>query len=561
MQVVTLASSSISYIMKSVSASLLTVIASIMLQCEIYSQDIALTRSLYSRAERTLYTETSRDSDVVNFCSAIGKLSPLAHVESFGKTALGNDLMMVVLSDPAVSTPEEAIASGKTVIYIEANIHAGEVEGKEASMQLMREICFGTKRGLLDHQILIFCPNYNPDGNDKLSATSRYSQDGSPELTGMRASGEGLDLNREGIKAEALESKSLLKNILLKWDPVLFIDLHTDNGSWHGYALNYAPAFLSAGMPATTSYISDSLLPAVAHTVLDRSGIPIFFHGYMNTKPGEQTTYSTYSHLPRYLVNYEGLRNRMAILSETFSHDSFEKRVLTNYLFLVSVLEYTSAHAQEMRNIVSQADLETVRTVKEHGGVLKKGVVYSIAAAEKPIGLLTRETEDYKDASGRTRKRATGRLFWITNVRHFNHFEPDIRSTVPFGYVFPGELKGVADKLSQHGIKVVTLSKKVRSGCEQFTITKYSREQRPSYGNHNLVKVEGGFSQKSMTIPAGSFYVDMRQPLAWLIFYMLEPQSDDGLLLWNYFDDYLLPRGVEKGNVAYPVLKLMKPLK
>ncbi|HVN59437.1 MAG TPA: M14 family metallopeptidase [Bacteroidales bacterium] len=504
--------------------------------------------------------ETSHDSDVVSFCKTIGLLGPYAHVGTFGKTAGGNDLMMVILSDPAISTPEEASKSGKPVIYIEANIHAGEVEGKEASMQLIREICFGQKSFLLKNQILIFCPNYNPDGNDRLSSTSRFSQDGSPELAGARVSGEGYDLNREGIKAEALESKALLKSIIVAWDPALFIDLHTDNGSWHGYALNYAPDFLTAGTPSTTAFISDSLLPAAAKSMLDRSGIPVFFHGYMNKKEGEQTTYSTYSHLPRYLVNYEGLRNRMAILSETFSHDSFEKRILSNYLFLVSVLEYTGSHSKQIHDIVADADITTMKIIDNQAGILKKGVAYHIAPAERTIDLLTRETEEYKDREGRTRRRPTGRLLWIQDVRHYNHFEPDIEATVPFGYIFPSELKAVAEKLMQHGIKVSLLEHSKKIEAEIFSITRYSREGKASYGNHFLVKAEGSFVRKNITAPAGSYFVDMHQPLAWLAFYMLEPQSDDGLLLWNYFDDYLIPLGVEKSTVPYPVMKLMKPL-
>jgi hypothetical protein len=547
--------------MKSFSLRLVVPAIPLLISCSVFSQVLQLPSELFSRAEKSFYTETTLSGEVVKFCQTIGKMSGFAYAESFGKTMEGKDLMMVVLANPRVTTPEEAKASGKPVIYIQGNIHSGEVEGKEAAMQLIREICFGPKTALIDNQILIFCPNYNPDGNDKLSGTSRPSQDGSPKLTGVRASGEGYDLNREGIKVEALESKALVKNIITKWDPLLFIDLHTDNGSWHGYALNYAPAFLSAGMPSTTGYVSDSILPSVCKSVLDRSGIPIFFHGYMNMKQGEQTTYSTYSHLPRYIVNYEGLRNRMAILSETFSHDSFEKRVLSNYLFLVSVLEYTNGHTNQIIKVVKDADDETVKMINEQGGILKRGVVYEIAAAEKPIGLLTRETVEYKDENGRTRKRPTGRLLWIENVKHFNHFEPKVTAIVPFGYVFPAQLKNVADKLSEHGIKISVIQKKTRIYAEQFSITKYARAQRPSYGNHNTVTVEGNFTPKSAVAEPGSYYVDMRQPLAWLIFYMLEPQSDDGLLFWNYFDDYLLLKGVEKVNVAYPVLKLMKPLK
>jgi hypothetical protein len=532
----------------------------ILIPHRVSSQVVKLPPELFSKAEKSVYTETTLSSEVVQFCETIGKISSFAYTESFGKTKEGKDLMMVVLANPRVKSPEDALSSGKPVIYIQGNIHAGEVEGKEASIQLIREICFGPKTALLDNQILIFCPNYNPDGNDKLSATSRPSQDGSPKLTGVRASGEGYDLNREGIKVEALESKALVKNIITKWDPLLFIDLHTDNGSWHGYALNYAPAFQTAGMPSTTKYVSDSILTSACRSVLDRSGIPVFFHGYMNMKQGEQTTYSTYSHLPRYIVNYEGLRNRMAILSETFSHDSFEKRVLSNYLFLVSVLEYTNSHSKEMMKVVRDADSETIKMISEQGGKLKKGVAYSIAPAEKPINLLTRETESYDDENGRIRQRPTGRLFWIENVKHFDHFEPTVLATVPFGYVFPSDLKNVAEKLIDHGIRISTLPRRTRFEAEQFTITKFTRAQRTSFGDHNTVTVEGKFTNKSFSAEAGSYFVDMRQPLAWLIFYMLEPQSDDSLLFWNYFDDYLIMKGVEKGPVPYPVLKLMNPI-
>ncbi len=526
----------------------------------LWSQELTIPDELFSRAEKTNYEETTPSAEVTEFCISISRFSKYAHVEKFGTTKEGRDLVMIILANPAVNTPDEAEASEKPVIYIQGNIHAGEVEGKEASMQLIREICFGPKTGLIDNQILIFCPNYNPDGNDKLSVTNRPSQDGSPKLIGVRTSGEGYDLNREGIKTEALESKALLKNIINKWDPILFIDLHTDNGSWHGYTLNYAPAFVTAGSPETTDYINRNIFPYAESRVLERSGIPIFFHGYMSMREGEQTTYSTYSHLPRYLVNYMGLRNRMAILSETFSHDNFEKRVLSNYLFLVSILEYTGSHGREMNDLVKKADDETIKMIEEHGGRIEKGVSYAIAAASEPIDLLTRETTEYTDENGRTRRKPTGRLLWISDVKHYDHFEPTLMATVPLGYVFPGELNNVADKLEEHGVIVSQLPGRTRINVQQFNITSYTRDTRASYGGHRTVTVEGSFSNRSVNAEKGSYFVDMRQPLAWLIFYMLEPQSDDGLLFWNYFDDYLLPAGVETHQVLYPVLKLMMPL-
>lgn len=525
------------------------------------AQSVVIPDALFSRAEKTNFTETTLSAEVVAFCETLGRTSNLATVKKFGTTVEGNDLVMVILARPAVSTPEQASASGKPVVYIQGNIHAGEVEGKEASMRLMREICFGPRQDLLDNQIIIFCPNYNPDGNDKLSATSRPSQDGSPLLAGVRTSGEGFDLNREGIKAEAREMKALLAEVILKWDPVLLVDLHTDNGSWHGYALNYAAGYLSAGMPEITAYVEKNMLSSLTSTILERSGLPFFYYGGMRSRPGEPVVFSTYSHLPRYLVNYMSLRNRLSILSESFAHDRFEKRFLSTYMFVLSILEYSNTYGKEMVDVTRKAEIETIRLISENDGSLKRGVQFTMAAEPEKINLLTRETEIYTDENGRNRTRPTGRLHWISDVTQMNHFEPRILSNVPLGYYFPAEFKDVAAKLREHGITVSVVQKRERINAEVFNIAKYNRAQRPSYGDHRTVTVDGSFSVKNVNIAAGSFFVDMRQPLAWLIFYMLEPQSDDGLLYWNYFDEYLIAKGAETKPVDFPVYKLMPPVK
>ncbi len=510
---------------------------------------------LLSRAEKTAFMETSHDEDVVKFVENLKAASPLVSVEQFATSKLGNPLQLVILANPRITTPEEARASGKPVMYIQANIHAGEVEGKEASMQLMREIVLGPRKYLLDNQIILFCPNYNPDGNDKFADNNRPSQEGSPKLTGVRANGEGLDLNREGMKAEAIEMKGLLKGVFNRWDPALFMDLHTDDGSWHGYMVNVAPSFQSAGMPETTRFTMDLLKDAM-HSVLDKSGINIFWHGYLSMRPDVQPTFTAYDHLPRYIANYVGLRNRMGILSETFPHELFEKRILSNYYLLVSVLEYTGSHAQEIKEMIAKADQSTIDLIKTEAGKLQRGVTYELAAEPDPIRMLVRETTPYTDANGRKRQKPTGNLNWLENIKHSNHFVPVKFSTLPRTYVFPAELTPIAQKLEEHGITVKRVAKKVKTEAQEFIINKYTKSEREGFGGHKAVSLEGEFKTVKKTIPEGSYYVDMAQPLAWLIFYLMEPQSDDGLLYWNFFDDYLQKAGVEKGGAAYPVWKL-----
>ncbi len=241
-------------------------------------QVINIPQELYNKAEKTNYIETSTHQDVMNFVNTFVKSTNIARLEIIGKSFMGKDIPLVIMADPMVKSPEEAIKSGKIIIYLEANIHAGEVEGKEASMQLMREISFGPKRRLLDNQILLFCPNYNPDGNDKMG-NNRGSQEGSPIVAGERYSGEGLDLNRDGLKAEGLETKAMIKNVINKWKPAMLIDMHTTNGTWHGYSLTYAPGANTTGHPDITYYMRDKLFPVVTDKVKERSGLDMYFYG------------------------------------------------------------------------------------------------------------------------------------------------------------------------------------------------------------------------------------------------------------------------------------------
>lgn len=524
------------------------------------AQQIGYPDELITRAEKSLYTETSLSAEVSEFIKVLTANCTFARAETIGGSKEGKPLEIVIMADPMVGSAEEAKKSGKPIIYIQGNIHAGEVEGKEACLSIMRDIAFGTRKDLLDDQILIFCPNYNPDGNDRLG-NNRRSQEGSPELTGERASGEGFDLNREGMKQEAIEIKAIMEKVLIPWDPVLYVDLHTDNGSWHGYAVSYAPAYTSVGEVEPTRYTSEELFPWINKKIWDRSGILTFWHGYLRTREGQQSNFTAYSHQPRYMVNYMGLRNRMAILSETFAHDRFEKRILSNYMLVISILEYTNENGREMVDIVKAADEKTVNQVKQYAGKLKKGVRFSLNPEGDTIDMMIREVNILDDGEGRRRSyEATGKVLWTHDVLHRKDFLASVTSTVPRGYIYPAELTGITEKLKQHGIRYVELDKKAKTEGDVFRISEFNQAERERYPGHKNVSLEGEFISGKKTFQKGSIYVDLAQPLAWLAFYLLEPQSDDGLVFWNYFDDYLISEGVREGPVEYPVMKIFKDL-
>ena len=532
-------------------ASLLTLGASLQqLSCR---ADAAATlpEALFSRAERTQYEETSLHADVMDFVTSLDRASDRVTLETMGHSAAGKAIPLVILADPPVTTPAQATQSGKLVVYVQANIHAGEVEGKEASLEVMREVALGPRQDLLENQILLFAPIYNADGNDSLGH-NRRSQDGSPELTGTRYNGQGLDLNRDAMKIEAVETKALMANVLNRWDPALLVDLHTNNGSWHGYAVTYAPSYRSAGYPLLSDYTMDSLLPAVSQKVLRRSGLHTFlFGGFRGWPP---TEWRTYSHLPRYVVNSMGLRNRIGILAEMFPHDAFEKRILAARLFVISLLEYTNDNSGLIENLIQRAEEETKSEIAEDAGRFQRGVRFEMAPLEEPTALYVYEHELAAADSGVPRPvRVSDRLVWFDGVVNYGRFEPTKTSTVPRGYLFAAGLTHVAGKLREHGIEVTTLEQATTFEGERFLISELTQE--PEYQGHTTTTVNGRFERTEREFPEGSFVVDLAQPLAYLAFYLLEPESDDGLTTWNYFDEAIGAMAESGDTVEFPVFK------
>src|SRR6187402_1795908 len=192
--------------------------------------------------EKSNFIKTSTYADVMTFLEEMKSKTTNMHIISLGKSLEGKDIPVAILANPVIKTPAEAKASGKMVIYIQGNIHAGEVEGKEAVMMLMRDILLGEKKYWLQNQIILFAPIYNTDSNDKMEKGRRPSQEDSPLEIGIRENSQGLDLNRDGVKMETPETNGLISNIVTKWDPQLFVDLHTTNGTWHAYSLTWAPS-------------------------------------------------------------------------------------------------------------------------------------------------------------------------------------------------------------------------------------------------------------------------------------------------------------------------------
>ena len=519
--------------------------------CPVVLQAQTFTEAMITIAERTNYERTSSFQEVMDVIDALDGETELMHRETLLLTREGRDVPIVVLANPVVTSPEAAAASGKPVIYIQGNIHGGEVEGKEASLIVMRDILFGDKQHLLDNQILVFVPIYNADGNDAMAENSRPNQELSPVMAGIRTA-HGYDLNRDGMIMEADETQALYSNVLQRWDPDLLVDLHTTNGTWHGNALTYAPSYHTAGDASTSDYTSKVILPAIKQSAKEKFNLDFDWYGGYNYRNWPPSELRTYHHAPRYITNHMALRNRMAILSETFSHDRFYKRVHAANAFVEEILEYTHLHGEEIQRINAEADAR----VADSSTGQEKGVQFTMVPLDEPLDLLTYSYIPYQRAGGQIDFVRSSELVIIEGVANYNAFEATKTATVPSAYVFRASLSGLAEKLEGHGIWVEVLEAEATFSGEQFVINEIGKQSYVQNGHTNSL-LRGEFIETTKTFSRGDYLVSMNDRLANLIFYLLEPESDDGLAYWNLFDEYLEGQLQRSDTADYPVFKAM----
>jgi hypothetical protein len=493
-----------------------------------------------TRAERTGYRETSRYADVVAFLDTLAGGDRPFVVGSIGKSGEGRDIPYVIAARPLVRSAASARASGKPVVYVQANIHAGEVEGKEALLALLRDLAYARRPNVLDSIILIAVPIYNADGNEKLGPQDRQrAEQNGPELVGQRANAAGLDLNRDYVKAEAPETRASLA-MFNAWDPDVFVDLHTTDGSFHGYALTYSPSLNPA---APLADYTRAMLAELRTRMRVREGFETFDYGNFNDAGGEVSTdtvhagWYTYDARPRFGTNYYGLRNRVAILSEAYSHDPFERRVKATHAFTRQLLSLVAEQRRELRLREQQAEAPFVAR-----GPLRTSLRSALpaTAAAQPVRyeILARTGDSSRTEAGVPRGlRRTGE-FRTRSMPVFDRFVAALTVGLPGSYLVPGTDTALIARLRAHGITVERTAGELDANVsfEGFVVDTIVLAPRPFQG-HREVRLAGRWRATSVPVAAQAPYlVDMHQPLALLAAYLLDPQSEDGFTTWNFFD-------------------------
>jgi len=513
-------------------------------------------------AEATDYAATSTYADVMAFIRDLQKLSPLVRVETIATTTEGRAIPLLVVGQPVPDDPLALRADKRLVVYFQANIHAGEVEGKEATLMLARDIVLDPKLPYLDRIVLLIAPIFNADGNDKMDPRNRMGQVGPEKGSGQRQNGQNLDLNRDAMKLESPELRGLVRNVLTRWDPLLLVDCHTTDGSFHQEPVTYSWPLCPNGDPEIVAYARDKMLPAVNATLEKKYGTMGLFYGDPMDFRDMAKGWQTFGHEPHYMTNYIGLRGRLSVLIENYNYADFRTRVAGNYHMLQAILDYFAANAPELQRLVADADARTIKRGLAPTPADTFGLDIDVQPLPNKITVRGYEMEaPPAPAEGAQqgpfpRLRPTDKKKNYT-MPYYADFVAKRTVRLPYAYLIPLPDPDIREKLAQHGLAVERLTDAVTLEAESFRIKEIKGAER-LYQGHRMNTAKGEYAVEKREFPKGTLLVRTAQPLGRLAAYLLEAESDDGLLVWNYFDKYVVSQW-DRGTQTYPVYKIYVP--
>ncbi len=514
-------------------------------------------------AEISGYTRTSTTAEVRAFLDALAAQPHAARLARsvIGSSQEGRPLELVTVADPQPTSERDLLRSERIRVFVNADIHGGEVEGKEAVQMLLREFSTGAHAELLRHAVVFVLPVYNADGNDRIARTNRVAQNGPDGGVGARENAAGLDLNRDFVKVESPEAAALVP-LLTRLDPHIFIDLHTTNGTDHGYVLTYATS-LTPGLDADLErYTYDTFLPTLRERMQERHGYATFDYGNLaRAREGELPRWQTYDHRPRFGTNLVGLRNRIGLLSEAYSYLDFQARVEVTRAFVLEALTLAVRDRERLRALTTEAD----RRMREDPRLVLPVEARLAPGREFELRLGTvREVElDLGDGTRGRRRIATGEVRTVpalAEVRFAAGREVELGLALDGGWAIARPSPGLLRALTLHGVEHrITATELVVDDSAVFRLSDAPRARRPFQG-HLERRFQGVYEAAVVTLPQGACIVPRRQPLARLAAWLLEPESDDSLGTWNLFDGEVDAALADGASGYHPVYRLRSGL-
>jgi Zinc carboxypeptidase len=497
-------------------------------------------------AEKTCYQTTPDYAATMAYLRRVeAAASEQVRIEPFGKTGEGRELDIVIVSKDGVFDPAAIHAAKRPIVLVQNSIHAGEMDGKDACLALLRDMVISkTKAALLDRAVFVFIPIYNADGHERRSAYNRINQDG-PEVMGFRANGSNLNLNRDYLKADAPETRAFMA-MFHRVLPDFFVDDHVTDGADYQYDVTFT---IDSGlsMPkATSKWIDDVARPELEKYVDAHGHVasPTYINLVNDNNPAEGLSYN--DDPPRFSTGYVDLEGRPAMLVELHMLKDYKTRVTGNYELLAGLMELMNRDADKVIGLNATADAEAAAM----GSHPMNNVKYPLA-----VGWSGQTTpflfRGYKYE--RVLSEVSGAMWvkyshepWNVSLPMQTGDKVMVETTLPAAYIIPAQWTKVIDVLAAHQVAMERTTAEWTGEVERYQCAGMVWQVPPFEGRHPTFNGEAmngagkygdcALVREKVTYPAGSAVVRLDQRLSRVVVEWLEPAAPDSALQWGFFD-------------------------
>jgi hypothetical protein len=455
----------------------------------------------------------------------------LIRVTDFGRSGQGRPLPLVIVSSEGAFTPEAAAATGKPVLLIQSCIHAGEVDGKDATLMVLRDIALGRRSELAKGAVTLFAPIYNADGHEHVSIYNRSNQNGPVEGMGYRATANGINLNRDFLRLVSPEAKALAK-LVTTWNPHLHVDNHVTNGSDHAWVLTWLVAEAPELAPQLDAWVGAHLPKVLAEIEADGHPNGPYVNHISRSDPTAGMIWDVTQ--PRYSSGYFPLRNRVSILIEMHAHKPFRDRVLANRAFIDELIDEVGRSGRELVKAVNEAEGATVAMGVADAEPSMVVVRWKLGDEGEPITWPAYDwtIEESEVIGGQRVRYRPGKIREVElEWRHLQ--EAELTLARPRGYLVLAGWPQIEELVAGHGLRTFRLSQDTELEVETVRLSSPEFATSSFQGVVMVEDFEVSRQPEKRSIPAGSLWIPADQPSFEVAVQLFEPEAPDSMVRWG----------------------------
>ena len=488
-------------------------------------------RELITTGEKTDWNETAPYAEAIEISHRLEKASRFVKVIDIGTTPEGRTMIALVVSKDRAFTPEAAAKTGKVIMLIQSGIHAGEIEGKDTALMLVRDMVVSKRYAAwLDHVIFVIIPVFNVDGHEDFSPYHRPSQNG-PKSTGLRATAQRVNLNRDYIKADTPEMRAWLR-LFNSWMPDFHIDNHVTDGADFQYDVTWDMARNQDLAEPAGAWVREKFVPEL-NKRMEGDGHMVAPYGALRGV-GNKREFFMEVFSPRYSHLYSAVQDRPSLLVESHSLKAAKTRAWAHYDIMKHSVETILLDPEGLRRAVREAD----REMAARAGNRSAPAVYlagRVSDQSRPLVYHTLKDGPFKsEVTGAMVNRFLAEPDDIKTRIH-DTIDTTAEAQIPLGYLIPVAWKNLADVLTLHGVEMERISKPVEQEFETYRFTN-PKFAATSFEGRVMLDFDARPVKERITIPAGSFWIPAGQRRARLILSMLQPAAPDSLAKWGFLN-------------------------